>query len=105
WCAAMPMPLIRRAPNYITWPEFHSGLTLTLHPAATGRDDQDLPKRMSMPRAPSAGLERNTCSTCSCRIRRLKERIDSYVAGEIRVGSFARWLCSISLEFHLNSSN
>src|SRR5436190_20620012 len=60
---------------------------------------------MSMPRCPSAGLEGNACSTRSCWIGSLEQRINSYISREILVWAFGRLLRSISLEFHLNPPN
>jgi hypothetical protein len=58
-----------------------------------------------MPRCPSAGLESNACSTRSCWIGSLEQRINSYISREILVWAFGRLLRSISLEFHLNPPN
>src|SRR5437764_9861257 len=60
---------------------------------------------MSMPRCPSAGLEVNACSTRSCWIGSLEQRINSYISRKILVWAFGRLLRSISLKFHLNPPN
>src|ERR687898_2500864 len=46
---AMPMLLIRRKPDHITWVDFLDRATPSLHPPAAGRDDQGLAERMGVP--------------------------------------------------------
>src|SRR5215208_6220997 len=101
---AVPVPFIRRAPNDIAWFNFDFRLALALYPSAARRYDQDLPERMSVPRCTSARFKRDTGAPRACRIRCLEKRIDSHIARKIIVRSFARWLCSVSPEFHLTPS-
>ena len=61
---AVPMPLIRWAPNHIARPELHFLLPLALHPSKSGCDDQRLPERMIMPGCPSAWREEAQRTLC-----------------------------------------
>ena len=58
------------------------GSAFALRPAAAGRDDESLPERMRVPCSARARLEGDAGALHKCRIRRLKQRIDSYRASE-----------------------
>src|SRR5205809_3890725 len=49
WRRAMPVLLARREPDHITGPDFFNRIAFALHPAAAGRDNERLTKRMCMP--------------------------------------------------------
>ena len=51
----VPMLLARREPNHVAGMDFLDRAALPLDPAATGRDDQGLPKRMRVPCRPAPG--------------------------------------------------
>src|SRR6266446_1802227 len=91
-----------RAPDHIARPNFLFRASLALHPPTSGGDDQGLPERMGVPCGSSTWLKRNTPPTRARRVGRLEQRIDAHRAGEIFFRSFARRLCSVSLDFHLN---
>ena len=58
-CSAMPVLLARREPNHIAGLDFLDRSALALGPAATGRDNQRLTKRVRMPSRPGARLKRD----------------------------------------------
>jgi hypothetical protein len=88
WRGAMPMLLLRRAPDHITRSYFHFWTTFALYPATPRRDNQGLTERMGMPRRPGAGLERDTRATRARRIGCFEQGIDTHIAGEILGMSF-----------------
>jgi len=68
----MPVLLTGRKPDHITRADFLDRPAPTLCPAATGRDDKSLAKRMRMPCSPRARLESYAGALNKCRIGRLK---------------------------------
>src|SRR4051794_3089762 len=54
---AVPMLLIRRAADHVSWPNFFDRASPALYEAAASRHDQGLAERVSVPRSPRAGLE------------------------------------------------
>src|SRR2546423_1194376 len=81
--STVPMLLTRRTPDNIAWPNFLFRTALALYPAASGRDDQCLPERMSVPCCPSTGLEGHTDGEHARRSGRLGQWVDTYNPGEI----------------------
>jgi hypothetical protein len=59
-----------------------------------------LPERMSMPRRPGAGFERDTDTKHSCRFVGLEQGINSYSPGKIFGRPFAGRLLTTSLDIH-----
>src|SRR5437899_10892254 len=87
--SAVPMLLTRRKPDYIAWPDFLDRCAPTLRPTKARRDDQRLPEWMRMPGGARTRLECDARAANPRRLRRLKQRINSHIAGEILGRSFA----------------
>src|SRR6266480_2638911 len=87
---AMPMLLVRRKPNNITWPDFLDRTSCTLCASAPGCDDQRLTERMGVPRSASTRFEGDTCATNTCRFWCLEQRINANYAGKPISWPFAR---------------
>ena len=79
-----PVPVLfdGREPNDSAGPDLLDGSTFSLHPAAAGRDYERLTERMRVPGSSRARLEGHAGTAHERRIRCLKQRIDSYRAGE-----------------------
>ncbi len=78
----MPVLLAGREPDHITRPDVLDRSAFALDPATASRDDESLTPRMRVPRSSRARLESYAGTLNQCRIRRLKERVDSYGASE-----------------------
>src|SRR5215207_5487246 len=76
WRRSMPMLQPRREPNDIAGPDFLDRSALGLGPAEPRRDDQGLAKRMRVPRAARARLERDMSAGYARGIARLEQRVD-----------------------------
>src|ERR1700733_14249978 len=87
-CGAMPMFFPGREPDDITRPDLFDRSTLTLGPAAPGRNDERLAQRMRMPGRTGAGFEGNACAGPARGGFGLEKRVDAYDAGEPVGGSF-----------------
>src|SRR5215467_7921325 len=101
WRGPVPMLLIRRTPDHIARTNLDFWAAIALHPPTSGRDDQSLPKRMSMPGTSSTWLEGDTSATRASRIGRLKQRINTNAAGKVGVRPVDGRLCAVSFDFHL----
>jgi hypothetical protein len=55
---------------------------IALRPAEAGDNDQCLTEWMRMPRGPRTRLERDACTTNTCRFSRLKQWINAHCAGK-----------------------
>src|SRR5947208_13892563 len=80
--SAVPMLLVRRKPDHIARPDFFDRSAPTLRPSEAGRDDQRLTKWMCMPRSACTRLERDVCTTHTCRLRSFKQRINPHCPGK-----------------------
>src|SRR3954469_5166005 len=97
---AVPVFLVRRTPHDVAGTNDMQGPALALHVAAAGRADQRLAKRMRVPVAARARLERHV-SPARARWRRcLEELVDAHRASEILRRSAGRWLRSVLSQFH-----
>src|SRR4051812_33320915 len=88
-CRAMPVLLAGQADHHVAGPDLAFRTVGTLHPTATGRDDQPLAKRMRMPSRAGAGLESDKGGRDARRVYRRKQRIDAHIAREPVVRAFA----------------
>src|SRR6266550_3978349 len=79
----MPMPLFRRAPDYIAGTRFDFRLTFALHPAAARGDKQCLSERMPMPSGARARLKRDARAAHACWVGCFKQWINPHRACEI----------------------
>ena len=84
----MPMLLAGRDPDHVPWPNVLDRPRPALDEAGPGRHDEGLAQGMGVPVGPGARLERDTRAGDSRRIRRPKEWIEAYRAGEPLRGSF-----------------
>src|SRR5580765_5662998 len=100
----MPVLLAGREPDHIAGSDLLDRSPFTLSPAAPSRDDESLTERMRMPCSTRARLEGYAGTLNTCRIGRLKERIDPYTAGEPLQGSLGRGLRADSFDFHVLNS-
>src|SRR5881227_3284781 len=80
--SAVPMLLVRRKPDHIARPDFFDRSAPTLRPSEAGRDDQRLTKWMCMPRSACTRLERDVCTTHTCRLWSFKQRINPHGPGK-----------------------
>ena len=71
-----------RKPDHIARPDFLDRPAPALRPAAAGRDDQGLTKRMRVPRGTSTRLERDAGADDTRRIGCVEQRVDPNRAGE-----------------------
>src|ERR1700731_2112182 len=78
----MPMPLVRRKPDYVSGPNFFDRASPTLSTSTAGRHDQGLPQRMRVPRCSSTRLERDAGAANTCRFGSLEQRVNANCAGE-----------------------
>ena len=100
---AVPVLFAGREPDHITRPDLLDRAAFALGPAAAGRHDESLAKRMLVPGCPGARLEGDAGALNKRRIRRVKKRIDTYRASEpLRRSSRGR-LRANSFYFHLRS--
>src|SRR5690242_3475708 len=97
---AVPMFLVRREPDHIAGSDLLNWTAFTLHPPATGRDNQRLTQRMPVPGRARPRFKGDARATRPGRMGRLEERIDPHQAGEPICGSFARRLRTNSFDFH-----
>src|SRR5579862_576502 len=79
-----------RTPDYIPGPDFLFAPIPALRPAAAGRDDQRLSKKMGMPCRPRSGFEGDQGAKNTCGIGRFEQGIDPHRPGEIFGWSLAR---------------
>src|SRR6266550_3970614 len=87
---AVPMSLVRRAPDHVARTQLNFWLALALYPAKAGGDDQNLPERMCMPSRTRARLEGHTRAAHTRRIGSLEQRVNAHSAGKVLIWSFAR---------------
>lgn len=59
---SMPMLVSGRAPDNVACTDFDAGFAVALSPAASGRNDEGLAKRMGMPVGSRAGFKGNACA-------------------------------------------
>jgi hypothetical protein len=91
-CRAMPMLLVGREPNDVTWSDLLDRPTLTLNPATAGRDDQGLTQWMCVPCGAGTWLERDAGTGNPGWFRRREQAINAHPAGKIIFRAFAGWL-------------
>jgi hypothetical protein len=91
-CGTVPVLLPRRKPDDVTRMDFFDRAYPALHPAASGRHDQDLAQRVGVPCGPTARLERYTSAEGACRFLWLEQRVNAHRAGEILGRSLGGWL-------------
>src|SRR5712691_10782963 len=77
-CGSMPMLLARREPHDIAGPDLLDRSTFALSPAAARCDNQSLTQRMRVPCRPRTRFESHAGTADVCRIRCLKQRINSH---------------------------
>ena len=89
WLSTMPMLFARREPDHVSGMDLFNGTALAPRPTATGRNDQGLTQRMSMPCGASPGFERDTGTGNACRSACLEQGINAHRAGKPIGRSFA----------------
>ena len=75
---AVPVPVIRRAPDHVPGADFDDGFVLALGPAEALRDDEGLAQGMGMPGRTRARLESHEAGSDAGWLRRLDDRIDAH---------------------------
>src|SRR5258708_39879245 len=100
----MPVLPAGRKPDDIAGPDLLDGSAFPLNPAAPSRYNQRLPERMSMPSSACTRLKSHAGTAHACRIRCLKQWIDSYGAIKPRRRSLRGRLRASSFDFHLLNS-
>src|SRR5262245_36791743 len=70
-------------PDHVAWLDFLLRPALLLDPAGSGRHDQQLPRRMGVPRRARPKLERDGAHRGTPRRSGLEQRIDSDGAAEV----------------------
>src|SRR6266516_3960427 len=98
--SAVPMLLVRRKPDHIARSDFFDRSAPTLRPSKTRRNDQRLTERMCMPRSACTRLERDACTTHTCRLRSFKQRINPHCPGKPVSWPFSGTLRTNSFDFH-----
>ncbi len=78
----MPVLLAGGEPDHITGPDLLDRSAFALSPATAGSDDESLTERVSVPCRSRAWFEGYAGTLNECRVRRLKERVNSYGASE-----------------------
>jgi hypothetical protein len=89
WRGSMPVLLARREPDHVTRPDFLHRAAPPLCPPATGRHDQVLTERVSVPCCPRAGLEGDAGTDNTRRSGRVEQRVNAHGAGKIFCRPFA----------------
>src|SRR6516165_656969 len=79
---AVPMLHSRGDPDYVSRPDLLDRPSFLLNPAHTGRDDQGLSERMSVPSRAGSRLEGHIARGNSARGASARERVDAHRAGE-----------------------
>src|ERR1035437_8194180 len=101
----MPVLFTGSKPNDIPWMNVLDGATFQLQPTSARRHDQGLTKGMGVPRCACARLKSDTCAGDERWVRRLKQWIDAYGAGEPIGRSLAGCLRSHSFDFQVLHSS
>jgi hypothetical protein len=96
---AVPVLLVGREPDHVTWPDLLDRTALTLDPAAARRDDQRLTQRMRMPRGAGAWFERDAGTGNPSRVRRGEQAINAHSTGEVVIRAFAGRLGAYPFRF------
>ena len=97
----VPMLQARRKPDDIAGPDFLDRSAIGLDPAEPRCDDQRLTKRMRVPRAARARLERDMSAGDARRIARLEQRVDAHWASEVIRRSLGGRPRAASCDLHL----
>lgn len=71
-----------RAPDNVACTDFDAGFAVALSPAASGRNDEGLTKRMGMPVGSCAGFKGNACAGDARRRRGRVYWVETYRASE-----------------------
>src|ERR1019366_3120323 len=99
-CGAMPVLVVRWAPDHVARADFDDRLALALRPTASGGDDQSLTQRVCVPGGACARLKGDARARDTGRLRRGVQRINTDVSGEVVGGSFLRRLRPGVFQFH-----
>src|ERR1700722_10837378 len=89
---AVPVLFTRRKPDHVTGANLFDWTSPALRSPAAERHDQGLAQRVSVPRGPSAGLERDTGRSRACGSVGLEQGIDADRARKPVSRPFARRL-------------
>src|SRR5438067_1803703 len=73
---------------------------VALHPAASAGDDQGLPERVGVPSGACSRLEGHARATDPCRVRPVKQRVNTHRAGEPVCRSLGGRLSTASCNLH-----
>src|SRR6185312_5018940 len=96
----MPVPMVGRAPDYVSGADLLDGLAFALRPSTSTDDDERLPERMCVPRRARARLERDT-GACNARRRRRREQgIETNIARKQIGRTFDGRLRATAFQFH-----
>src|SRR5436190_8513123 len=79
---AVPVLVIRRAPNDVPGADFDSLLAFTLGPAGTRSHDQSLAERVCMPGGPGPRREGDAGTADARRLWRIAQGLNRHIAGE-----------------------
>src|ERR1035438_6030966 len=79
---AVPVLFAGSEPDHVTRTNLLNGPAFPLSPATSRCNDKRLTERMGVPRSSRPRFESDACALNQRRVRRLKERIDTYGTGE-----------------------
>ena len=97
---AVPVTLIRRAPNHVSRPNFFDWAVFALGPATACGNDERLPERVRVPVRAGAWLEGNAGAGDASWRRWRAQRIDTNTTGEVIGRTPNRGLRSSMFKIH-----